>query len=113
MARQAGSGARGAGWWSTVTALVYVPFARFLGVLAVAIVALVLGGIGLEQYLTGPHAPSGFGRGFWDIVYYDLQLPVLSSPRRRAQALTRCRLVSPASWRRWARSSPLWARSSC
>lgn len=79
MARQAGSGARGAGWWSTVTALVYVPFARFLGVLAVAIVALVLGGIGLEQYLTGPHAPSGFGRGFWDIVYYDLQLPVLSS----------------------------------
>lgn len=79
MARQAGSGARGAGWWSTVTAIVYVPFARFLGVLAVAIVALVLGGIGLEQYLTGPHAPSGFGRGFWDIVYYDLQLPVLSS----------------------------------
>ena len=34
-------------------------------------------------------------------------------PRRRAQALTRCRWVSPASWRRWARSSPLWARSSC
>ena len=56
MARQAGSGARGAGWWSTVTALVYVPLVRFLGVLAVAIVALVLGGIGLEQYLTGPHA---------------------------------------------------------
>jgi hypothetical protein len=79
MARQAGSGARGAGWWSTVIALVYLPFARFLGVLAVAIVALVLGGIGLEQYLTGPQAPSGFGRGFWDIVYYDLQLPFLSS----------------------------------
>jgi hypothetical protein len=55
-----------------------VPLVRFLWVLAVAIVALVLGGIGLEQYLTGPHAPSGFGRGFWDIVYCDLQLPFLS-----------------------------------
>jgi hypothetical protein len=54
-------------------------------VLVVAIVALVLGGIGLEQYLTGPHALSGFGRGFRDIVFYDLQLPV----------------------------SPLWARFSC
>jgi hypothetical protein len=79
MAVQAGPGTRGTGWWGTVTALIYVPFARFLGVLAVAIVALILGGIGLDQYLTGPHAPAGYGRGFWDIVFYDLQLPVLSS----------------------------------
>jgi voltage-gated potassium channel Kch len=79
MAVQAGPGTRGAGWWATVTALVYVPFARFLGVLAVGIVALILGGIGLDQYLTGPHAPAGYGRGFWDIVFYDLQLPVLGS----------------------------------
>jgi RyR domain/TrkA-N domain len=79
MVTQAGPRTRGAGWWSTVTALVYAPFARFLGVLAVAIVALILGGIGLDQYLTGPHAPPGYGRGFWDIVFYDLQLPVLSS----------------------------------
>lgn len=79
MVRQGGTGTRGTGWWSTVTALIYAPLARFLGVLTVAIVALVLGGVGLDQYLTGPHAPAGFGRGFWDIVFYDLQLPVLSS----------------------------------
>jgi hypothetical protein len=78
MVKQAGSRT----WWtrwSMAGAFVYAPLARFLGVLAVAVIALVLGGIGLEQYLTGPHAPSGFGRGLWDIVYYDLQLPVLSS----------------------------------
>lgn len=79
MVRQAGPRTRGTGWWSTVTALVYAPLARFLGVLTVAAVALILGGIGLDQYLTGPHAPRGFGHGFWDIVFYDLQLPVLSS----------------------------------
>jgi RyR domain-containing protein/TrkA family protein len=79
MVMQAGPGTRGAGWWSTVIALVYAPFARFLGVLAVAIFALIIGGIGLDQYLTGPHAPAGFGHSFWDIVFYDLQLPVLSS----------------------------------
>jgi RyR domain/TrkA-N domain len=79
MVTQPGPRTRGAGWWSTVIALVYAPFARFLGVLAVAIVALILGGIGLDQYLTGPHAPAGYGHGFWDIVFYDLQLPVLSS----------------------------------
>ena len=67
MVKQAGP--RGIGWWSTVTALVY----------AVAVVALIIGGIGLDQYLTGPHAPANFGHGFWDVVFYDLQLPVLSS----------------------------------
>jgi hypothetical protein len=79
MAGQTGSRARRTGRWSTVRAFVYAPLFRFLGVLAVALIALVLGGIGLQNYLTGPHAPSGFGHGIWDIVYYDLQMPVLSS----------------------------------
>jgi RyR domain/TrkA-N domain len=94
MARQTGSRTRRTGWWtllarggrpprprwSTVRAFVYAPLARFLGVLAFALIALVLGGIGLQQYLTGPNVPRGqYGRGFWDIVYYDLQMPVLSS----------------------------------
>ena len=63
------AGPRGIGWWSTVTAFAYV----------VAVGALIVGGIGLDQYLTGPHAPADFGHGFWDVVFYDLQLPILSS----------------------------------
>jgi RyR domain/TrkA-N domain len=102
MVMQAGPGTRGAGWWSTVVALVYAPFARFLGVLAVAIFALIIGGIGLDQYLTGPHAPAGFGHGFWDIVFYDLQLPVLSSaptqgPGPYPPLLGTARILAPVS----------------
>jgi voltage-gated potassium channel Kch len=79
MVRHAGSGMRRTRWWSTLAGIVYAPLARFLAVVAFALIALVLGGIGLHQYLTGPHPPKGYGRGFWDIVYYDLQLPVFSS----------------------------------
>ncbi len=67
------------GWGSRLSALVYVPLFRFLGVAVVTVVALVLGYVGLRDYLTGPHAPAGYGTGSWDIVFYDLQLPVLSS----------------------------------
>lgn len=102
MVRQPGSRTRRPGWWSTVFAFVYAPLARFLGVLAVALFALVLGGIGLHQYLTGAHAPSGYGRGFWDIVFYDLQLPVLSSaptqgPGPYPWTLGTARILGPVS----------------
>jgi hypothetical protein len=70
---------RVSGWRSRLPFLVYGPLVRFLAVLAVVVTALVLGYIGLAEYLTGPHPPAGYGTGFWDILYYDLQLPVLSS----------------------------------
>jgi RyR domain/TrkA-N domain len=100
MAKKAGSRSSRAERWSTVAAFVYAPLARFLGVLAFALFALVLGGIGLHQYLTGPHAPSDFGHGFWDIVYYDLQMPVLSSapiqgPGPYPVALEFARILAP------------------
>jgi voltage-gated potassium channel Kch len=72
------------GWRSRLKVLVYRPLLRFLAVPAfvvpaVVVIALVLGYVGLREYLTQPHAPAGYGTGFWDIVFYDLQLPVLSS----------------------------------
>lgn len=70
---------RVSGWWSRLPFLVHGPLVRFLVVLAVPVAALILGYIGLAEYLTKPHAPAGYGTGFWDILYYDLQLPVLSS----------------------------------
>jgi voltage-gated potassium channel Kch len=56
-----------------------MPLIRFLAVAVVALVALGLGFFGLRNYLAGQHHPASFGSGFWDIVFYDLQLPVLSS----------------------------------
>jgi RyR domain/TrkA-N domain len=74
-----GSRERGSGWRPRLPLPVYRPLLRFLVVLAIALAALILGGIGLHQYLYQPSAQKIYGHGFWDIVFYDLQLPVLSS----------------------------------
>lgn len=52
--------------------------ARGLAVFAVAIIALVLGYLGLHQFLTHQHAPE-FGMSFLDTSYYDAQLFLLGS----------------------------------
>lgn len=54
-------------------------FARWLIVLVIAVVALVLGLIGLNQYLSHQKAPAAYGRSWLDILYYDLQLFVFNS----------------------------------
>jgi hypothetical protein len=51
---------------------------RWLIVLGIAAVALILGYVGLNEYLSH-HPTLMFGRGWTDIVYYDLQLFVLNS----------------------------------
>ena len=53
--------------------------ARWLGVLAIAAVALVLGYLGLRQYLAHQPAPAAYGRGWADILFYDVQLFVFNA----------------------------------
>ena len=53
--------------------------ARWLIVLAIAAVALVLGIIGLNQFLSHQKAPAAYGQGWADILYYDVQLFVLNA----------------------------------
>jgi TrkA-N domain/RyR domain len=53
--------------------------ARWLIVLAIAAVAFILGIIGLNQYLSHQQAPPAFGRGWADILYYDLELYVFNA----------------------------------
>jgi len=45
----------------------------------VAVTSLILGFIGLAQYLPHQPASAGYGTSFWDIVYYDLQLYAFAS----------------------------------
>ena len=70
---------RASSWRSRFPFLVYGPLARFLGVLAIAVIALVLGYIGLHEYLAQPAASKAWGQGWQNTLFYDLQLPVLSS----------------------------------
>jgi len=56
---------------SGLSFLVYAPLARFLGALLVALVPLVLGYLGFQQYLSRA--------GWSDLVFYDLQLPILAA----------------------------------
>ena len=51
---------------------------RWLIVLGIAAVALILGYLGLNEYLSH-HTNLGFGRGWADILFYDLQLLVFNS----------------------------------
>ena len=51
---------------------------RWLIVLAIAVAALILGYVGLTEYLAARQTPE-YGRGWADIFYYDLQLFLLSA----------------------------------
>jgi hypothetical protein len=51
---------------------------RWLIVLGIAAVALILGYIGLDDYLSHQPVPQ-FGRGWADVLFYDIQLFVLNS----------------------------------
>jgi voltage-gated potassium channel Kch len=48
--------------------------ARWLIVIAIAAVALILGYFGLNQYLSHQQAPAAYGRGWADVLFYDVQL---------------------------------------
>jgi hypothetical protein len=90
------------GWQSRLGVLVYMPLIRFLAVAVVALVALGLGFFGLRNYLAQQHQPASYGNGFWDIVFYDLQLPVLSSaptqgPGPYPLQLGTARILAPVS----------------
>jgi hypothetical protein len=66
-------------WRSRVPHLLYGPLLRFMFVVAVAVTALVLGYLGLRQYLAKPSLAKLYGRSWADILYYDIQLPVLNA----------------------------------
>lgn len=51
---------------------------RWLIVLGIAVAALILGYVGLNEYLSQQKTPE-FGRGWADILFYDLQLFLLSA----------------------------------
>jgi len=53
--------------------------ARWLIVLAIAAAALILGYLGLNQYLSHQQAPAAYGRGWADILFYDVQLFVFNA----------------------------------
>jgi hypothetical protein len=59
-------------------------FTRWLIVAVIAAVAFVLGIIGLNQYLSHQKAPAQFGRGWLDILYYDIQLYVFNAAPAQA-----------------------------
>lgn len=107
----------------TGTPLLYGPLARFLLVAAVGLVPLVLGYIGLHEYLSRPPASASYGHSWPDILFYDLQLPILAAapvegPGPYPVALGIARLLAPAvaglatlgtlrllmaeQWRRWS-----------
>jgi voltage-gated potassium channel Kch len=74
---------------------------RWLIVLGIAAAALVLGYVGLTGYLSRPQV-QGFGRGWADILYYDVQLFVLNAaPAQGAGpfpvALGIARFLAPAA----------------
>jgi hypothetical protein len=53
--------------------------ARWLIVIVVAVVALVLGYLGLNRYLSHQPEPAAYGRGWADILFYDVQLFVFNA----------------------------------
>src|SRR5580658_8097431 len=59
-------------------------YTRWLIVAVIAVVAFVLGIIGLNQYLSHQKPPASFGRGWLDILYYDIQLYVFNAAPAQA-----------------------------
>lgn len=57
----------------------YGPLLRSVLLLAIVVTALVLGYLGLRQYLAKPAPAKLYGRSWSDILYYDIQLPVLNA----------------------------------
>jgi voltage-gated potassium channel Kch len=53
--------------------------ARWLIVVAIAAVALILGYLGLNRYLSHQQAPAAYGQGWADILFYDVQLFVFNA----------------------------------
>ena len=99
---RAGARERGPDRPRRLFSLVYMPLARLLIVVVVALVALILGYIGLHQYLSRPPASTMYGNSWSDILFYDLQLPVLSSAPTQGAGpypvpLGIARLLAPAS----------------
>lgn len=101
----------------------YGPLARFLVLAAVGLVPLVLGYIGLQEYLSRPPQSATYGHAWPDILFYDLQLPILAAapvmgPGPFPVPLGIARLLAPAAaglatvgtlrlllaeqWRRWS-----------
>jgi voltage-gated potassium channel Kch len=76
--------------------------ARWLIVLVIAAVALILGYIGLRQYLSHQKAPAAYGAGWADILFYDVQLFVFNAaptqgPGPFPLALGIARFLAPAT----------------
>jgi hypothetical protein len=73
---------------------------RWLIVVGIAVAALILGYVGLHEYLSAHKTPE-YGRGWADILYYDLQLFLLSAapaqdPGPFPVALGIARFLAPA-----------------
>jgi len=62
-----------------LAALIDGPLARILWALAIVGVPLVLGYVGLRQYLAEPAVAKIWGQGWKNTLFYDLQLPILGS----------------------------------
>ena len=52
---------------------------QWLIVLAIAVAALIIGYLGLNQFLSHQKAPAMYGQGKFDILYYDVQLLVFNA----------------------------------
>jgi hypothetical protein len=111
------------GWKGRLSSFLHGPLARFLGAAVIGLAPLILGYFGLHEYLSRPPAATVYGHSWSDIVFYDLQLPVLSSapaggPGPYPALLGVARLLAPAAavlatlgtlrlllaeqWRRWS-----------
>jgi hypothetical protein len=122
---------QGPGWRVRLSVHRYGPLAYFLGIITAVLVPLILGYIGLSEYLSSPNAAARYGHGWADIVFYDLQLLVLSAaptqgPGPYPVPLGVARLLAPAiaglatvgalwlllseQWRRWSAAG---ARRHC
>lgn len=114
---------RASRWRVRLLLSLYGPLARFLGVVAIGLAPLIVGYVGLREYLSGPQAAATYGHGWADILFYDLQLPLMAAgptqgPGPYPVLLGIARLLAPTvaglatlgtlslllaeQWRRWS-----------